>query len=420
MTQPRLTRAALILAIVALAIFIAERLWQLGAALGDIVSIIAVSWLLALLVKPMITQLRGGLVPSPVVRWASRRYGDGIARRLAAARLPFGVAVGLVYILLLVVLIGGLSFATASIVPQALDLVRQLPEISTDLPLRATVWYRETAPRVGLNPDAFDITQFVSPQDLSARAAELAGALAGSAVNFAATAAGALGQVFLVLVLSLYVVAEDRLIARQLFAVMPSAWHDTARAISSGIDRAFNGYLRAQAISALLHGLAALIVFALFGVNFGVIVALLFAALSVVPLIGIPIATLIAAIVTLISAPGTVIPVVVILLVFDQIVAYGVVPKLMTDSTGVPSLVAMIALIIGVQLLGFWGLVFSVPLVGAVYAIVFDVILPRRRKAQGLPPIDPVMAELSRKTPPSIKLPSLPGSRSSAEQKAES
>jgi hypothetical protein len=51
-----------------------------------------------------------------------------------------------------------------------------------------------------------------------------------------------------------------------------------------------------------------------------------------------------------------------------------------------------------------------------VYAILFDVVLPRRRKAAGLPEIDPVLAELSRKAPPNIKLPTIPGRPSDATQ----
>ncbi len=409
MTQQRLTRIVLVLAVVALGMFIAERLWQLGAALGNIVSIVALSWLIALLVKPAIHYLRTPLAPPVIIRWAGRKYGERTAQWLARVRLPLGVAIALVYAALLVLIVGGISYVTASIVPQAVDLAQRLPEISSDIPAIVTAWYRDLAPRVGLNPDAFNITQFVSPQDISARMAELAGGLATSMVGFAAAAAGAIGQIFIVLLLSLYVVAEDRLIERQFFAILPRNWHATAHAIFNGIGRAFNGYLRAQVISALIHGLAALLVFTLFGVSFGVVVAILFAVLSVVPLIGIPIATLVAALVTFISAPGAVLPVVIILLVVDQIVVYGVVPKLMSDSTGVPSLIAMLALIIGVQLLGFWGLVFAVPIVGSIYAIMFDVVLPRRRKAEGLPPADTVAAERVQPPQASLTLPPLPG-----------
>lgn len=398
--QSTLLRIVLVLAIIALAMFIAERLWLLGAALGNIVSIIGVSWLLGLFVKPFINYLRGGLAPPFVIRWIDRRYGERAARRAAVLRLPFGLAVGIVYVLLIVVIVGGLSFATASIIPQAVDLVQRLPEISSDLPVFVTNLWRGAAPRLGMNPNAFDINQFISPQEISARAAQLAGWLATQAVSIAALTAGAIGQLFIVLVLSLYVVAEDKLIERQLFTVLPMQWHEMLRAMSSSITRAFNGYLRSQVISALLHAASALLIFTVFGLNFGVVVALLFAVLSFIPLVGIPLAVFIAALVTLISLPSAVVPVVAFLFVVDQIVAYGVVPRLMTESTGVPSLIAMMSIIIGVQLLGFWGLVFGVPIVGSVYAIVFDVILPRRRKALGLPEGEPSAFRSQRRQSP--------------------
>jgi predicted PurR-regulated permease PerM len=408
MSHARLVRATLLLAIIALSMHIAAQLWQLGAALGNIVSVVAVSWLLSLIVRPFIQYMRGGLTPAFVIRGIKQRYGDGAARRAAQIRLPMFAAVTLVYTAVLLLLIGGISFATASILPQTIDLIGRLPELSAQLPNLLLGYWQTIAARLGLDPNAVDINQFVSLRDLSTQLAELAGTIAGQAVNIAAVAAGTIGQLFLVLILSLYFVVEDRLIERQLFAVLPTRFHEYARLISKGIDRAFNGYLRSQVISALLHGTSATIVFALFGVNFGVVIGILFALLSVIPLVGIPIALIIAAVAVLASQPAMIVPVLVILFVVDQFIGYYVVPKLMSNSTGVPGLVALLAIIVGVQLLGFWGLVFSVPIVGSIYAIVFDIVIPRRRRAAGLPEIDPELAELSKRTPPNIKLPGLP------------
>jgi predicted PurR-regulated permease PerM len=382
-THSKLVRVLLVLAIVALAMFIAERLWMLGAALGNTVSMIAVSWLLGLIVKPSVGYLRGGLVPQFVVRRIERRFGEAAARRAAALRLPFGLAVAIVYLLLLVGIVGGLSYATASILPQAIDLVQRLPEISADLPQILMNAWQTTAPRIGFDPNALAVNDVISPQDLSTRAAQAAGWLATQAVNLAALTAGALGQIFIILVLSLYVVVEDEFIDAQIFALLPKRWHAAVRRMTATIDRSFKSYLRAQIVSALLHGASAAIVFVAFGLNFGVVVALLFAVLSVVPLVGIPAAILIAGVVTLITAPQAVIPVVIILLVVDQIIGYGVVPKLMTGSTGLPSLLAMLSLFIGVQLLGFWGLVFSVPIVGSIYKILFDYMAEERGEGEG-------------------------------------
>jgi hypothetical protein len=116
--------------------------------------------------------------------------------------------------------------------------------------------------------------------------------------------------------------------------------------------------------------------------------------LSFIPLIGSPIGIMVATIVALIFQPAAVLPILIILTILDTIVAYGILPVLLSDAVGVPSLIGLISISLGVQLIGFWGLVFSIPLVGAAYAVVFDFYLPRRRKAEGLPEYDPAFTAL--------------------------
>jgi predicted PurR-regulated permease PerM len=406
MTQAQLTRIALSMAIVALAIFIAERVWSFGQTLGALISLIAVSWLIGLMVRPLIDYFRGGLMPAYVIRWVDKRFGERVSTRLAKLRLPFGVAIALVYLFVLFVLVGGIGFITATILPQAVDLIQRIPELSQDLPQLIGGLWNDIARRFNLNPDVVNLSQFVSLSDVSAWAATTAGTLATQAINLAALTASALGQILLVVILSLYVVVEDKLITRQFLVVIPRRWHEPLRETFHAIERSFIGYLRTQIISAIIHGLVALIVFALFGLNFGVVVAILAAVLSFIPLVGTPIAILIASIVTFIVKPDAVLPVVIIMLVMDQIVVYALVPKLMSDSVGVPSLLQLLSLGIGLQLLGFWGLIFSVPIAGAVYAVIFDVIMPRVRK-RTLEDIDPELAQMMRrniKTEPSVKV----------------
>jgi predicted PurR-regulated permease PerM len=383
MPQSKLVRIVLLLAIIALSMYIAERLWMFGASLGSLVSIIAVSWLLGLIVRPVIVYLRGGLAPPPLVRWVSRRYGETAAQRVGSLRLPFGVAVALVYLALFAIIAGGITLATASLLPQTIDLVNRLPALATELPATLNATWLDVARRLNINPNTVNLDQFVAPQQLSTQVAQIATALGASAVNIAAAAAGAIGQVLLVLILSLYVVVEDKLITRQFYEVLPLRHHERARAITAAIDRAFSGYLRSQFVSAVIHGAAALVVFTLFGLPFTLLMTLLAALLSVIPLIGSPLAIVIAGVIAFIVNPALVLPVTLTLLIADQIVAYVVVPRMLTESVGVPSLIALLSISVGVQLLGFWGLVFSVPIVGSIYAVIFDVWLPRRKAASG-------------------------------------
>jgi predicted PurR-regulated permease PerM len=382
----RLLRIALTLAIIALLIFITERLWTFGYLIGGIVSTMAAAWFIAFIVKPPINYLKSGIVPVSIVEYVRKRYGSVAASRLKLIRLPMGLAIAMVYAVVLVLIIGLATVITATIIPQAADLIRRVPEFAAEFPNLISSAWADFAVRFGLDPNA--INTILASQNFTASATQAAGIAAAQVLNLAAVTAGLVGQAFLVLILSLYIVVEDKLLKRQLFMVLPRRMHETASALLDATDRAFSGYLRGQVVAAFLRGVFTFGVFALFGVNFGLLVSIGFALLSFIPLIGGPVGIAIAAIVVLIVRPEATLPVVLLVFAFDQLVAYGVLPRLMRDTVGVPSLIALLTISVGVQLLGFWGLIFGVPIVGVIYTVLFEFYLPRRRRAEGLPDLD--------------------------------
>lgn len=380
MSNSRMIRVALTLAILALLIFIVERLWVFGQTISGAVSTLAAAWFLAFIVKPYVNYLRTGIVPGALVTRAQARWGELAAQRLRLIRLPTVVAVILVYAVVLLVVVGVATVATVSIIPQAADLIARLPSFAVELPRLMDEAWPGIARRMGMDPSA--LLQSISLPEIRVQATQIAGLAAGQLLNVAAVTAGIVGNFFLVIVLSLFIVLEDRLIVKQVFMVLPRRVHQTAWAMMTAVDQAFTGYLRAQVVGAVLRGIFTLIVFSLFGVPFGIVISILIALLSFVPLIGGPIGIGIAALVTLLVRQEAALPVTLLLFAWDQIVAYGVSPRLMRHMVGVPSLVALLAISVGVQLLGFWGLIFGVPIVGAIYALVFDFYLPRRRRAE--------------------------------------
>ena len=380
MGNSRLIRIALILAIIALLLFIIERVWVFGQFIGGVISTLVAAWFVAFLIRPLITHLQTGIVPPSVIVWLQRQYPTLPVERLSLLRMPMPMAVAVAYAILLVVLIGSATIATATVIPQAADLINRIPGFAASLPAQVAELWAGVAERFGLDPGALD--QLIASQDIPGAIARAATIAATQLLSLAAVTAGFIGQVFLVLILSLYIVVEDQLLTKQLFALLPLRSHEMVSAMLRAVDRAFSGYLRGQFIGALLRGACTLLIFALFQVKFGVVVALAFALLSFIPLIGGLIGIGFGVIVTLIVNAEAALPVALLMAACDQVVAYVVMPRLMKDMVGVPGLVALLAISLGVQLLGFWGVIFGVPFAGAVYALLFDFYLPRR---QGLP-----------------------------------
>jgi predicted PurR-regulated permease PerM len=363
-------------------IFIIDRLWTFGQIISGAVSTLAAAWFVAFLVKPYVNYLRTGIVPVALVERARKRWGDVAAHRLKLIRLPTVVAVVIVYAAVLLIVVGLATIVTVSIIPQAVDLIRRFPAFAEQLPQLVNDAWPDFARRFGFDPSTF--MQSISLGEIRIQATQIAGIAASQLFNVAALTAAIVGNFFLVIVLSLFIVLEDRLVVKQFFMVLPKRVHQPARAMLVAVDQAFSGYLRAQVAGAVLRGAFTFVVFSVFGINFGVVVAIVFALLSFIPLIGGPVGIAIAALVTLIVRPEAWLPVALLLFAFDQLVAYVVSPRLMRHMVGVPSLIALLAISVGVQLLGFWGLIFGVPIVGAAYALVFDFYLPRRRRVEGL------------------------------------
>ena len=387
------SRIALSLSIVALIVFIGQQAWSLTQTLSSILSTLAASWFIALLIRPLIYYLCAiPLVPRPIVRTVRHKYGDSIARRVAATRMPFSLAVAIIYIILLVLIVGGITIAITALIPQAEALIRALPSFTSSLPSQIALLWADIAARLHFDPAI--LNTYLLTQDIAGRITALVQVALSQAVNLATFTAVAVGQMLLVLILSLYIVVEDKLIERQFFAVLPRRWHEAMRAMFSAVNRAFSGYMRGQVVAAIIRVAITMITFQIAGLNFGIVIGFVYGLLSFIPLIGSPIGILIAGIVSLIISPAVFWPVLIVLLILDFIVAYLVLPQLLADAVGVPSLIGLISISLGVQLFGFWGLVFSIPIVGAAYAIIFDFWLPRKRKAEGLPELDPAFAEL--------------------------
>ncbi|HEY3291592.1 MAG TPA: AI-2E family transporter [Anaerolineae bacterium] len=385
-------RILTLLGVMLLTILIVERLWAFGGTIASVLSTLAGAWFLAFAVRPFIDALHRCIFPSAVLELIEKRYGTAVARRYAKWHLPYSISVAVVYVALVVLVVGAATISVAAIIPQFTGLINRLPEISAALPSLVVDAWAGIAQRFGFDPSS--ITGVVSAQEISARATQLAGSLAQQALLIVTGTATLIGQFFLMLILSLYIVTESKMLERQAFALMPTRVHNFAHVVLDAIDRAFGGYLRGYIFSAAIRAVFSVALFSVFGVNFGIVLALTYAVLSLIPLIGSPVAILIAVIVTLVVRPEAALPVAIILFIFDQVVAYAVVPRIMSDSVGVPGLIGLLSISLGVQLFGFWGLILSVPAMGVVYTLLFDYYLPRRRKSEGLPEYDPELEKL--------------------------
>ena len=288
---------------------------------------------------------------------------DRVARVSGVRR---GMAVVLVNLLILLAL-GLLGAALApALASQAAALGDQAPALAGKVN-EALSWAQSS-----LNARGIPI-HFGMPTGLEA----LVAPLLGSALQVVTGTIGALIDVLLVTVIAIYMQLQGRgMVAalRQVFPARQQLFDFTLATAGSTLA----GYVRGQVILAAVMAAYTGIVLSLIRVHFAVVIAFITFLLELVPLIGAPVAMLLAIVFALLQGP-TVVLVVTIATVLGHIAfAYTIGLKLIGDATRVHPLVAMAALLLGSQVGGILGALFAIPIAGMINVYLGALLRSRR------------------------------------------
>ena len=189
-------------------------------------------------------------------------------------------------------------------------------------------------------------------------------------VSMLAGASAIVGDVLLVLVISLYLVLDGaRLLARAM-TLVPRRHRAKAEFFQDNLARVLGGYIRGQLILALIVGLAAGIGTAILGVPYALVLGVLAGLFELVPMFG-PVLSAIPALLAAAFMPfPTVLWVLLLFVVIQQVENNVLAPRISGDAVGLHPLGAMLALLVGFQLAGLLGGLFAVPLAGLLRVLV--------------------------------------------------
>jgi predicted PurR-regulated permease PerM len=208
----------------------------------------------------------------------------------------------------------------------------------------------------------------------------------GSAVQILTGILGGLINVLLIVVIAIYLQVQGReMIAalRQLFPDQQELFDFTLVAAGSTLA----GYVRGQVIFAGLIALLSGIALSVIGVHFAIVIAVITFFLELVPLIGAPIAMVVAVAIAAVQGPAVLFETLAATVAIHGALAYTVGLKVMGDATRTHPLVAMLALLIGAQLGGVVGALFAVPIAGILNVYLGALYRARQGKeAFTLPP----------------------------------
>jgi predicted PurR-regulated permease PerM len=288
----------------------------------------------------------------PAVSFVARRW------------LPRWAAVALVFLALLGAIGGFLAAAVSPLVFQARAFVTQAPHYLQTLQDRHSL--------LGQLNDRVHVQQRLTSILNGHNSALADGVLGAGVVVF-----GAVTSIVVVVVLTVYFLADLPRIRRGLYRLVPHSRRPRAILIGDEIFAKVGGYVLGNLLISLI---AAVLTFGWllgFGVPYPLLLAILVAVLDLIPVLGSTIAGVVVCLVALTVSVPVALATGGFFLVYRLIEDYLLVPKIIGRVLKVPGLVTVVAVLLGGVLLGVIGALVAIPVAAAVLLIVREVLVPR-------------------------------------------
>ena len=348
--QSRWLTAALVLGTLVLALVLIGLVSSIFFAFGDIVLVFFLAWLLAFILSPVVAGLTRLLPFLP---------------RVGAVVLVYAALVGAI-VLAVVVVAGALAQSIS-------DFVASVPTLREDLPILLAPWQDRLN---GLGLDQIDLEQ--QANIFLDNIADYAVQLAGPVQQLAVASLGAVGNLLIVLILSLYMVVDREAMVSFLFRVVPPAYKEETRLLESSVSRSFGGFLRGQAILGVVYAAVAALTSAVLDIPYLPVTTAIAGVLMAIPFFG-PFLAWAPPVTVALLVPGDDAFAAFILMAIGWLIVMNALqPRLMQEAVGIHPIVVLGSVLIGSKIAGVTGAIFGIPIAAVISAFFFHFLVLSR------------------------------------------
>ncbi|WP_368075773.1 AI-2E family transporter [Curtobacterium sp. Csp1] len=185
----------------------------------------------------------------------------------------------------------------------------------------------------------------------------------------------------IVIILMLYFLASMRGLKSMAYRFVPATRRENFIDVSEQITQAVGRYVVGQISQALINGILSLVFLLIIGAPLPVLLATFAFLGSLIPLVGTLAAAIIISLLCLFASPATALAAAIYYLVYMQVEAYLISPRIMSRAVQVPGALVVIAAVAGGTIGGVLGALVAVPFAASVIIIVQKVIYPRQEQS---------------------------------------
>jgi putative heme transporter len=182
-----------------------------------------------------------------------------------------------------------------------------------------------------------------------------------------------------VVILTIYFMASLESMKNYLSLLVSASKRERFRKLTDQISLSVGRWVMGQTSVALIHGLALFVLLTILGSQFALLLALVAFAFALIPLVGPVTAGILVTGVTFLSGSDMTLVVGIYYLIYLQVEAYLVSPRVMKRAVSVPAALVVIAALMGGTLMGVLGALIAIPVAASILLIVREVWMPHQQ-----------------------------------------
>ncbi|HVL62713.1 MAG TPA: AI-2E family transporter [Microbacterium sp.] len=296
---------------------------------------------------------------------------DPVLKRLERHGVKRPWAIAIVFLILGVIGAGLLWLVVPTLVTQIGQFITGIPATIANFEKTDTYAWLEGIFGPGLNTLVTDLETFITnPANIAA--------VSGGLLKIGAGIATAVSGALIIVVLTLYFVASLPAIKESMMQFAPARNRPRVRELTNQITDSVGGYLMGMVILAFFNSVVATLLHLILGLPYPLLMGVLAFSITIIPLVGPVLYWIFATVLALFTSPLSALIFGILYLIYIQIEAYVITPRVMSKAISIPGSLVVIGALIGGTLLGLIGALVAVPVTASILLIIKQVYIPKQ------------------------------------------
>jgi predicted PurR-regulated permease PerM len=316
-----------------------------------------VVWIARHVLSWVVIALFLALALNPLVNWIERRTS-----------LPRGPAIGVAYLIVLIVIVGVGATFLPKLIDEVNGLVQALPNYVHDL--------THGRGRLGFLERKYHVVEKVQEQVQNGGAKRVLG-LSGAALSVTKSIISLIAATVTIVFLTFFMLLEGGSWMERIYSLFPDTAQSRVRRVGDDVYKTVGGYVTGNILISLIAGGSATVVLLIMGVPYAVALGLLVAVLDLIPLAGATVAGIVVSVVAFLHTIPAGIVVVVFVIVYQQIENHFLQPVIYGRTVQLSALAVLVSVLVGAELAGILGALAAIPVAGSLQGLIRDQLAHR-------------------------------------------